>query len=149
MIYGEMLETLRDRLGISKIYIANMLEISDSLYSRYVKEKQIIPIKHLVTVANYFDVSIDYIFKFTEIKKYDNEKEDINPILSGIRLKEFRKENNLTQERLAVILNTDRTTISKYEKGVHLIATPFLYDLCKKYHVSADYLLGKIDKTQE
>lgn len=28
------------------------------------------------------------------------------------------------------------------------IATPFLYTICKEYNVSADYLLGKINKPQ-
>jgi len=61
------------------------------------------------------------------------------------RIKSFRKENNLTQEKLASILNISDGTIAGYECGNNIIATPFLYDLCKKYHVSADYLLGRID----
>ena len=55
------------------------------------------------------------------------------------------KENNLTQDKLAQKLNIARTIISKYEKGEFLIATHTLYTICKKYHISADYLLGRID----
>ena len=33
-----------------------------------------------------------------------------------------------------------------YEKGKTLILTSFLYTICKKYNISADYLLGKIDE---
>ena len=43
------------------------------------------------------------------------------------------------------ILNTVHPVISNYESGKFLIATPFLYTICKKYNISADYLLGKID----
>ena len=35
--------------------------------------------------------------------------------------------------------------ISDYENKKKFIPTPFLYQICKKYHISADYLLGKID----
>ncbi len=43
-------------------------------------------------------------------------------------------------------LNIENGTIANYELGINLIATPFLYSICKKYNISADYLLGKIDK---
>ena len=62
------------------------------------------------------------------------------------RLKIVRKENNLTQFELAKILNVDNSMLAKYEKGKYLISTPYLYTICKKYNVSADYLLGKTDE---
>lgn len=64
----------------------------------------------------------------------------------ALRLKEFRKENKLTQESLAQLLNVVKGTVGNYESGRALIATPFLYEICKKYKISADYLLGKIDE---
>lgn len=64
----------------------------------------------------------------------------------GARIQMWRKSNKLTQEKLAKELNTNKSVICNYEKGRNLIATPFLYQICKKYHVSADYLLGRIDK---
>ena len=68
---------------------------------------------------------------------------DIHKI--GQNLKEFRKENKLNQEKLAEFLNIGKGTIADYERGRYLIATPFLYQICKKYNISTDYLLGKID----
>ena len=66
--------------------------------------------------------------------------------LCSKRLNEFRKENHLTQTKISGFLHIDQPTWSIYEAGKNLIGTPFLYDICKKYHISADYLLGKIDK---
>ena len=60
-------------------------------------------------------------------------------------MKSFRKEYKLTQLELANFIKTDKSTISKYETGKNIIATPFLYQICKTYNISADYLLGKID----
>ena len=61
-------------------------------------------------------------------------------------LKELRKDNKITQEKLSKELNIARSALANYERGRNVIATPFLYTICKKYHISADYLLGKIDK---
>ena len=61
-------------------------------------------------------------------------------------MKSFRKEYKLTQEKLAEELNMARSAIANYERGRTIIATPFLYTIASKYHISADYLLGKIDE---
>jgi len=102
-------------------------------------------VKHLNTLSNYFNVSIDYLFQFTNIKNYDNSN-SINLEISVKRLKEFRKDNKITQVNLAKMLNVANGTIANYECGRNFIATPFLYEICKKYNISADYLLGKIDE---
>lgn len=82
---------------------------------------------------------------FNKHKIYDLLIHDINNIKAGQRLKEFRKDNIITQLKLAQILNTNQSVIANYERGRTVIATPFLYSICKKYNISADYLLGKID----
>ena len=123
-----------------------VLEIDNSLYAKYEKEYEIIPIKHLNNLCNYYNVSLDYIFKFNNQKNYQNIIKEMNTIKMGIRLKEFRKEHKLTQEKLASELNIARSALANYERGRNFIATPFLYTICKKYHISADYLLGKIDE---
>ena len=118
----------------------------DNVYSQFEKNKTTLPIKHLNTLCNYFNVSFDYIFEFTNIIKYKNSNNDIDIKLSGKRLKDFRKENKLTHLKLAKILNLDNSMIGKYEKGQYVIATTYLYQICKKYHISADYLLGKTNE---
>ena len=145
MIYGTKLYELKNRPKFTNKYIASIINISDSLYSRYEKEKQIIPIKHLNALCNYFDCSLDYIFEFTDTKKYQNMKEAINKEISGRRLREIRKELNIKQYELANQLNVDNSMLSKYELGKYIIATTYLYQICKTYNISADYLLGKTD----
>ena len=145
MNYGAKLKELRERIGLSLIDISKILNISDSLYSRYEKENQTIPIKHLNTLCNYYDVSLDYIFEFNNEKKYNNSIKEIDLIKSGNRLKNWRKEKKFTQDKLANELNIARSIVSKYEKGEFIIATHTLYAICKKYNISADYLLGRID----
>ena len=145
MIYMyQNLKKLRERHGYTQLEMANLLGIDRSQYGKYENEYTTIPIKHLNTLCNYYNVSIDYIFDFTKNPNYKNSSLNINSIESGKRLKEFRKEHKLTQTKLANILNTSFSNISSYERGINIISTTYLYAICKKYSISADYLLSKI-----
>ena len=144
-MYGEKLKYIREEKELKILNIASILSVDNSCYGHYEREYVIIPIKHLNTLSNYFNVSIDYIFSLSNIRQYENSTKEIDKKLAGERLKQFRKENKITQKKMAEILNTVQQVISKYEKGINIIATPFLYTICKKYGISADYLLGKID----
>jgi len=145
MVYGTRLKEQREKLSLTQKNIATLIEVTENGYGQFEREHTIIPTKHLNTICNYFNVSFDYIFGFTTTLNYSNSKKEINKIKSGKRLKNLRKENKLTQEKLASILNVSRTTITEYERGTNIIATPFLYTICKNYNISADYLLGKIN----
>lgn len=144
-MYKEKLKEIRENQKIKQKSLAEILEIDQSVYSHYETEYNIMPIIHLITIADYFNVSLDFLFSFTNTRKYANSKTGVEKIEAGKRLKEFRKENKLTQVKLASILNTTQSVIADYERGRYLIATPFLYTICKKYNISADYLLGKIE----
>ena len=121
--------------------IADILQVTRSSYAMWESNNELFPIKRLIDFCELFSVSVDYIFNLClennyRLQKYNKDK-------SMLRLKEFRKENKLTQVKLATFLNTVHPVITNYEKGKHLISTPFLYQICQKYHISADYLLGK------
>ncbi|CDF11553.1 putative uncharacterized protein [Mycoplasma sp. CAG:776] len=140
MNYGTILRELREEKNLSQADIALQLNIQGKVYSQYETEYTIIPIKHLIILSDYFNVSLDFILGFTKIKQYSKTSNILK-----CRLKEFRKEHKLTQEKLAQFLNTTHSVIADYERNRYLIATPFLYQICRKYNISADYLLGKID----
>ncbi|MCM1053126.1 MAG: helix-turn-helix domain-containing protein [Ruminococcus sp.] len=144
-MYRDKLVFIRERNGETQRDVAKNINLEESHYRHCEKEDELFPIKHLNTLCNYFEVSFDYIFNFTETKNYCDYKTDIDTKKMVNRLKEFRKENKLTQEKLAKILNISSGTVAGYEIGRYIIATPFLYTICSKYHISADYLLGKVD----
>ncbi len=144
-MYSKRLKDIRENKNITQKDIALMLKIERGLYSQYETEYFIIPLKHLITLSDYFSFSLDYIFGFNIDMNYKETRKSYNIELIKKRLKEFRKEHNLTQKKISTILNISNTTYSEYERGNNLIATPFLYTICKDYHISADYLLGKVD----
>ena len=146
MNYGIKLKDLRDLYEVTQKDIAKVLNVSRSTYNQYEQQYDIIPIKHLNQLCNHFKISFDYVFDFTTIKRYKDEIDKIDTKISGKRLKELRKEFNLTQTKLAKKLNIANTIISEYERGHYPISTATLYSLSNKFHISSDYLLGKTNK---
>lgn len=144
MEYGRILKEKREEKNLSQQDVANYLNIARQTYNHYEVQENIIPTKHLYNLSNYFEVSIDYLLGLTAVNDFIYKK-DLDLKLAGQRLKEWRRKNKITQGKLAEQLNTTFSTIAWYEKGRNVIATSFLYYICNKYHVSADYLLGKID----
>lgn len=140
MFNTENIKNIRIKNNKTQDETAKLLNVSRSSYAMWESNNEIIPIKRLIDFCDLFNVSIDYILGLNK-KKYNITK--YNKVISANRLKNFRKENKLTQEKLAKLLNTNKSVICGYEKGRYLIATPFLYTICKKYNISADYLLGK------
>lgn len=57
-------------------------------------------------------------------------------------LKELREDNDLSQQKVADILKTERSYYGKYERGVRPLPIEHLITLCNYYKVSADYILG-------
>ena len=63
----------------------------------------------------------------------------------GKRLKELRKEQNMTQQAVADYLKIDRSNYSKYENGKLELNLSMLATLAELYKVRTDYLLGLED----
>lgn len=147
--YGERIKELREKENVSQRELGEAIGLTRSSINQFEQQYDIIPIKRLNQIANYFGVSIDYLLGLTSIKNYAFNRKEIDLELSSKRLKAFRKSIKITQERLANKLNCSVSVILHHENKRTVIGTPFLYELCKKYNISADYMLGIIDKPQE
>ena len=137
------IKELRLEKNLSQSDIAKTLGVTRSSYAMWESSNNVIPLKRLIALCDFFQTNLDYIFAFTDYSTIVNSSYNLE--LCSQRLKEFRKENNLTQQKIATYLHIGQPTWSIYENGKSLIGTPFLYDICKKYNISADYLLGKTD----
>ena len=61
------------------------------------------------------------------------------------RIKDLRKDKNMTLEEIAKDLGLQREQYRRYETGINEIKVGFLIKLCKYHKVSADYMLGLTD----
>ena len=59
------------------------------------------------------------------------------------RLKELRKSRNISQLKLALDLNTNQNTISRYENMEREADYTTLIKIADYFDVSVDYLLGR------
>ena len=136
---------LREYKDLSQIKLADYLGITQQTYSLWEKGTKIIPLKHLNSLSNFYEISMDYIVGLTDEKNNSGiiKLTELNKNEIGSRIKKIREDNNLTLRDLAKELNTTSSTISAYETGKTLILTAFAYQICIKYNVSLDWLCGK------
>lgn len=65
-----------------------------------------------------------------------------------MRLKEIRKAKGISQLKLAMDLNTNQNTISRYETGEREPGILELIKIADYFDVSLDYLLGRTDNPE-
>lgn len=65
-----------------------------------------------------------------------------------MRLKELRKQRKITQLKLAIDLNMNQNSISRYETGEHEADYATLIKLADYFDVSIDYLLERTDNPE-
>jgi transcriptional regulator with XRE-family HTH domain len=118
-------------------YVGNFLNVANTTVSGWETGKDTIPLKKLILYCNKFNFSLDYIFGLSKTNNYSSDIK-INLIKIGNNIKRIRIKNNITQEQLADILNTNHSLISYYENGLRLINTSFLYEIAKKFNCSID-----------
>lgn len=62
-----------------------------------------------------------------------------------MRLKQLRKQRNISQLKLAIDLNMTQNTISRYENGVREADYATLIKFADYFNVSIDYLLERTE----
>ena len=61
MEYTYMMRKLRERAGLTQVQAAGLLGTSQTMYSRYERGTNELPIRHLITLSRYYGVTTDYL----------------------------------------------------------------------------------------
>lgn len=80
---SQRLKTLRQNSGLSQARLANLMSATQASVNRYENGQCTPPIKVLLWYADFFDVSMDYIFARTDNpqgKLYDNKPKVIEAL---------------------------------------------------------------------
>ena len=146
MMIAEHLKDIRIENDLTQIQMAKILNTTQNSYNRWENNVELISLKKLTKVCNYFNTSMDYLVGITR-NNIGNGKHDLNYSIVGNNIIIFRKDNKLSQKDLATLLNTSQSTISAYEAGKTIILTAFALEIVKKYNVSSDWLCGRKEKS--
>ena len=121
--------------------LADYLGITSTAYGKYETGQNKIPVKNVILLAEYYDVSVDFLLG--ETRSLDRHPLAAEKGDSRIRL--IRKRYNLNQSQVAEKINMSQMGYSKYETGETMLNTHVLIKLARIYNVSIDYLLGLTD----
>ncbi len=74
-MYFQRLRDLREDKDLRQVDVAEILGISQTVYSRYERGAQTIPVEHLLKLADLYQTSTDYILGRTPvIKPYEKSR---------------------------------------------------------------------------
>ena len=69
-MYLRRLRDMREDADMTQAAIAAYLGIAQTVYSRYERGYQTIPLEHLVKLADYYHVSLDYLTERSPYKEF-------------------------------------------------------------------------------
>ena len=64
-------------------------------------------------------------------------------MILGYRLKELRKDNNMSQSELGKLIGVSKVSVSGYENGTRIPSMQILISILNVFNVSADFILGR------
>ncbi len=131
---------LREFEDYSMLQIANKLGVSKGTYAMWEYGKDVIPLTRLIQLSNIYRVHLDYLMNLGNTIK-SKQIYQIDSSLIAANLKRLRKKLNLSQKDIATSINISRNSWDRYENNHGLITTIPLYELCKKYLISAEDIL--------
>ena len=127
---------------LSQKEMSKILGVSEDVYSNQENGRSNMSVYIAVKFANYFGVSLDYLFGISNEKVLNsNIVYDVSD--TCFRLKKVRLDNKLSQEQMASVLNIPQRTYSSYEHGDRAIPLEFLFNFAINFKVSMDYLTGR------
>lgn len=149
---GSRIKQLREENGTSQLELAKIFNISNTALSQYESGNRTPSDDLKIKLADYFNVSLDFLMGRTESYKINNcsSTEIYNSNDSFPQSKKnltstllyLRKSHNLTQEMVADKLNLSRVRYNNYETGKRSPDYQTLTMIARLYNVSIDYLIG-------
>lgn len=83
----DIIRDIREDRDLNQTDIAAVLGIAQQYYSKYETGEYELPVRHLITLANYYNVSSDYLLGLTQFK-VKNEKLN-EPLAGGVTVGKF------------------------------------------------------------
>lgn len=150
MSFGSRLKLLREERGLTQQMVADILKVERPTIAGYETKRKQPDYEKIIILADYFNVSIDYLLGRSDIRNPYIEKnldkslkqENHTEMTFGDKLKQLRESSGLKQEELGKIVNLSKATISRYEANTIEPNNETLKLIANYFNVSVDYLLS-------
>ena len=147
MEIGNKLKTTRKFYNFRQQEIAEMLQTSVATISNYEMNKTEPKITMLTNLANYYQISCDWLLGATKTRNKKNRHWDgfINDYKFPERLKKAREQRGISQSELGRILRIMPSNIVLYEQGKTEPSLENIVFIAKILGVTVDWLVGLED----
>lgn len=78
MKYFERIRNLRKEKKYNQTYIANIIRVSQTTYSDYENGRVRMPVEHIVKLAQFYDVDLNFITGVSDVKNKFPGSENIS-----------------------------------------------------------------------
>lgn len=149
-LFGMRLKELRQEKGLTQAELGSILGCIDRNVQKMEYGRSNVPIKNLIFLADYFDVSLEYLIGRSDNGQPPEERYSMEKIkdlkIFSQHLKDLRKEKGMKQREMAELLKKTERHYQDIEAGKINIPTLMLIQIADFFEVSLDYLVGRTDQ---
>ncbi len=153
MSQGQRLRYIRKKLGLNQSQLAKMIDISERTLRYYEKDQILINSEIMYRITKEFNISLPWLMDGSGPMQLGT----LNPSISvsggvsvnraelrravGVRIRQVRQVNSMSQAEFAKVLHTSMAYISKVESGKNMPGGEFFYSLKLAFNISIDWVL--------
>ena len=101
------LKFLREEKGLLQEDVGKILEVSGRAIGNYENEKRDIPTEYVVKLANFFNVSTDYLLGKSDVRNFESKNEDILDLAKvGFTKDNYNPPTDKQKEQIKTIIET-------------------------------------------
>lgn len=135
-MFGDRLTKLRNEKNISMKQCAYELDIPYTTYVSYEKNEREQKAKQLMKIANYFDVSLDFLLGRTKSQNIRyNLASNLNKLLT-------ENKSFITKKQLSQLLGVTPSAITNWTKGSNSPDIELLVKICDIFKIDINELIG-------
>lgn len=125
--------------------LSKKINISSSQLSKYLSGNFEPSLRNSLTIANYFQCSLDYLFGLDEVKLRNNSKRDIDEKIFIERLLALIDLRKTNINRISKNTYINRNCIYQWQKLTIFPKVGILAKLARELDTSIEYLVGRVD----
>lgn len=143
--FGSRLKELRKSKEITQKQLAIAIGASERGIQNYELNERKPTFDILINLAEYFDVTIDFLVGRSDLPDYSASEDTIPFPYLPIRLKELREAREMDIFGVAELIGETPRNYAGYEEGEVLPRLRVICTLADLFDVSLDYLIGRSD----